>query len=37
MLPQKIVYVSRLRLFLMASEHSDGESLSVKSTSSPPF
>ena len=35
MLPQKMF--QPLRLFLVASEHSDGESLSVISTGSPLF
>ena len=38
MLPQKIFLMFQpLRLFLVASEHSDGESLSVISTGSPLF
>ena len=36
MLPQeKFLMFQPLRLFLVASEHSDGESLSVMSTGSP--
>ena len=38
MLPQeKFLIFQPLRLFLVASEHSDGESLSVISTGSPLF
>ena len=38
MLPQEIFLMFQpLRLFLVASEHSDGESLSVISTGSPLF